>query len=188
MLVTGDIINGVEKYYSHSVRGSSISSIPIISDPMDTYLSQNQNGLATSLIGDVASIAMGAGLIAGTGGIGAAVGGAGSITAGVHGLMNTAASIGDAGNHYSNPPAFLGTALAANFNQRFWVVTKKLKVTNESKVREQFGYPYNMVDTLSFPQSGYIQTESCNVESDGSVPRWALEEINTLFNNGILVK
>jgi hypothetical protein len=50
MLVTGDIINGVEKYYSHSVRGSSISSIPNISDPMDTYLSQNQNGLATSLI------------------------------------------------------------------------------------------------------------------------------------------
>jgi hypothetical protein len=188
MLVTGDIINGVEKYYSHSVRGSSISSIPIISDPMDTYLSQNQNGLATSLIGDVASIAMGAGLIAATGGVGAALGGGASIAGGVNGLMNTAASIGDAGNHYSNPPAFLGTALAANFNQRFWVVTKKLKVTNEDKVRSQFGYPYNMIDDLAFPAAGYIQTESCNVESDGSVPRWALDEINHMFDSGVLVK
>jgi hypothetical protein len=155
---------------------------------MDTYLSQNQNGLATSLIGDVASIAMGAGLIAATGGVGAALGGGASIAGGVNGLMNTAASIGDAGNHYSNPPAFLGTALAANFNQRFWVVTKKLKITNEDKVRSQFGYPYNMVDTLTFPAAGYIQTEGCNVESDGSVPRWAMDEINAMFNSGVLVK
>ena len=44
------------KYFTQSVRGSSISSIPIISDPMETYISQNQNALATALIGDVASI------------------------------------------------------------------------------------------------------------------------------------
>lgn len=179
---------GTDKYYSHSVRGSSISSIPIVSDPMDTYLSQNQNALATSLIGDVASIAMGAGLIAGTGGLGAALGGAGSITGGVNGLMNTAASVGDAGNSYNNPPAFLGTALAANFNGKFWVITKRLHVTNETTVHARFGYPYNMVDVLTVPASGFIQTEGCSVESDGTVPRWAIEEINTIFNNGILIK
>jgi hypothetical protein len=189
MLKTGD-----GKYYSHSVRGSSISSIPIISDPLDTYLSQNQNALATSLIGDVASVLGGAAMMAtpagaALGGPMAALGGTMSMSAGLNGLMNTAANIGDAGNNYANPPAFLGQALAANFNQTFWVVTKRAKVTNEQKVHDNFGYPYNMVDTLSFPASGYIQTDACNVEStDGSVPRWALEEINTMFNNGVLVK
>lgn len=184
MLMSGD-----DKFYTQSVRGSSISSIPIISDPMDTYLSQNQNALATSLIGDVASIAMGAGLMAASGGIGAALGGAASVTGGLNGLMNTASSLGDAGNKYSNPPAFLGTALAANFNQHYWVVTRKAKVTNLTAVHDTYGYPYNMIDALTFPTSGYIQTEACMVEStDGSVPRWALEEINQMFNNGVLVK
>lgn len=103
--------------------------------------------------------------------------------------MNTAANIGDAGNHFNNPPAFLGTALAANFNQKFWIVTKKTIVENADIVHSTYGYPHNLVDTLTFPAAGYIQTEAAMVEStDGSVPRWALEEINNLFNNGILVK
>lgn len=189
MLMTNDY-----KFYTQSVRGSSISSIPIISDPLDTYLSQNQNALATSLIGDVASIAMGAAMMAnpaaaGFSGAAAALGGGMSISGGLNGLMNTAANVGDAGNNYANPPAYLGTALAANFNQRFWIVTKKTKVTNAVAVNSNFGFPYNMVDALTFPTAGYIQTEACNVESiDGSVPRWALEEINMIFNNGVLVK
>src|SRR5881392_708663 len=103
--------------------------------------------------------------------------------------MHTAANIGDAGNQFVNPPAFLGTALAANFNQKFWVVTRKANVTNETQVHDNFGYPYNMVDTLTFPVSGYIKTEGCTVEStDGSVPNWALSEINMMFDNGVLVK
>lgn len=189
MLTTGSNATGDYNIYGQSVRGSSISSIPIISDPLDTYLSQNQNALATSLIGDVASIAMGVGMVGATGGIGAALGGAGSVAAGVNGLMNTAAQVGDAGNNPVNPPAFLGTALAANFNGTFWLVTRTPKVTNSVKVWENFGYPYNMVDTLTFPASGYIETVHCSVEStDGSVPRWALEEINRIFDNGVLVK
>jgi hypothetical protein len=194
MLTTGSNATGDYNIYGSSVRGSSISSIPIISDPMDTYLSQNQNALATSLIGDVASIAMGAAMMAspaaaGLGGAAAALGGSMSASSGVNGLMNTAAQLGDAGNHYANPPAFLGQALAANFSGVFWLVTRSRKVTNAAQVNNTFGYPYNMVDSLSFPASGFIQTESCMVEStDGSVPRWALEEINAMFNNGVLVK
>jgi hypothetical protein len=188
MLTTGSNAGGNYNIYGQSVRGSSISSIPIISDPLDTYLSQNQNALATSLIGDVASIAMGAAGMAAGGPVGAALG-AGSVGQGLNGLMNTAAQVGDAGNTYHNPPAFLGMALAANFNGTFWVVTKTRNVTNAAQVHSNFGYPYSLVDSLSFPVSGYIQTEGCTVEStDGSVPRWALDEINTIFNNGILVK
>lgn len=186
-MLKSDIAN----YYTHSVRGSSISSIPIVSDPFDTYMSQNQNSLATSLIGDVASIAMGAGILASTGGIGAALGGGAGIAGGLNGLMNTAANIDTAmSQKASNPPAFLGTALASKFNQTFWVVTTKTNVENEQQVHDNFGYPFNMVADLTFPAAGgYIKTQGCNVSStDGSVPRWALEEINRLFDNGILVK
>src|SRR5699024_4839741 len=53
MLVSGDDI------YTNSIRGSSASTIPVLSDIADTYISQNQNSLTTSLIGDVATVGMG---------------------------------------------------------------------------------------------------------------------------------
>lgn len=181
--------SGTTTYYTQSVRGSSISSIPIVADPFDTYISQNQNALAVSIMGDVASIAAGTGLVAGTGGIAAALGGGAGIASGVNGLLNTAMNIDSARvQGYNNPPAFLGTALAARFSQRFWIVTIKTIVDNATTVNANFGYPYNMIDTLNFPAAGYIKTQGCSVSSDGSVPRWALQEINSLFDNGILVK
>ena len=166
------------KYYTQSVRGSSIASIPVISDIKDTYLSQNQNALATSLIGDVAGIA--GGVVAG--------GGAGSALAGLNGIINRYANISDMTGKTSNAPAFLGTALVASFNQSFWVVVTKQNVDNENHVHNNFGYPMNKVMPLNFPTSGYIKTQACSVSSDGTVPRWAIEEINQMFNNGVLVK
>src|SRR5699024_10269133 len=53
MLVSGDDL------YTNSIRGSSASTIPVLSDIADTYISQNQNSLTTSLIGDVATVGMG---------------------------------------------------------------------------------------------------------------------------------
>ena len=183
MLESGD-----ESYYTQSVRGSSISSIPIVSDPYDTYMSQNQNALATSLIGDVASIVGGIGAAASMGGFGAAFG-AGSAINGMNNIMTRVSSHNDLRNKRpSNPPAFLGTALASNFNQCFWVVVTKKKVENADLVHSQFGYPVEMAKALTFPESGFIQTEACNVYStDGSVPRWAIDEINANFDRGILV-
>lgn len=180
--------SGTESYYTQSVRGSSISSIPIVSDPYDTYISQNQNALATSLIGDVASIGAGVVVGAGTGGLGATVG-AGLAASGVNNIVNRLADLNDLkGARPSNPPAFLGTALASNFNQCFWLIVTQKKVTNADQVNAQFGYPVEMAKTLSFPSSGFIQTEACNVYStDGSVPRWAIDEINKNFDRGILV-
>lgn len=186
MLVTGD--GGYTgEVFTQSVRGSSISSIPIVSDPYDTYMSQNQNALATSLIGDVASIAGGVAIAAGAPGIGTAIGG-GSVLSGINGIINRSAGIKDSTSQYSNPPAFLGTALVSNYNQSFWIVTRKTGVENATEVHSNFGYPWNLVGALSFPSSGYIQTQGCAVMStDGSVPRWAMTEINGMFNNGVLV-
>lgn len=178
------MVTSSTKYFTQSIRGSSISSIPIISDPMETYLSQNQNSLATSLIGDVASV--GSAVIAGApAGVPGMV--AGGAMAGLNGVVSRQAGIADMAGTASNPPAFLGTALASSFNQTFWVVVTKAPVDNASAVNNNFGYPLNKVASLTFPSKGYIKTQGCNVSSDGSVPRWAIEEINGLFNNGILV-
>lgn len=181
------LMSGENVYYGFSARGSSISSIPIISDPYDTYMSQNQNALATSLLGDVASVAGGVGATVMSGGAGAAVG-APMAWQGVQGIMNTLGSVDDATSRYSNPPAFLGTALASNFNQSFWIVTTRPRIDNADNVHTYYGYPLGMLAPLTFPSNGFIQTEGCAVMSiDGSVPRWAISEINSMFNNGILV-
>lgn len=174
--------------FTQSVRGSSISSIPIVSDPMDTYLSQNQNALATSLIGDVASIVGGGAMAYGSGGILSGIGGA-MATSGMSNIVNRAASIKDMASKTSNPPAFLGTALARNFNQTFWLVTTKTGVDNADDVHTNYGYPIDMVKPLIFPKKGYIQTKQCQVYAkDGyAIPRWVLDEVNTIFNSGILV-
>lgn len=182
------MVTSSSKYYTQSIRGSSISSIPIISDPMDTYLSQNQNALTTSLIGDVASIGAGIAIAGATGGVGAVVGSS-AVISGINGIVSRQASIADmAGPASSNPPAFLGTALASTFNQSFWVVVTKNPVDNASIVNSNYGYPLNKVASLQFPASGYIKTQGCNVSSDGTVPRWAIEEINQMFNNGVAVQ
>jgi hypothetical protein len=200
MLTTGSYAGGNYNIYGNSVRGSSVASIPILSNPEDTYISQNQNSLTTSLIGDVANVAIGFGMM-GMGPLGRVIGagmsqdmisrqfGASTIASAGAGMLENWAQRQDGGGLNVNPPAFLGTALASNFNGTFWVVKTVQHVTNAGNVHDNFGYPYNMVDTLSFPSVGYIETQNCNVTStDGSVPRWALQEINTLFDNGILVK
>lgn len=181
-MITTD--NG-ETPYHLSVRGSTTGSIPILSDPYDTYISQNQNAITTSLMGDVASIGLGIGALSS----GNALIGGGTLASGIKGITNTFSGLADAKNSaQSNPPAFLGTALAANFHQKFWIVVMKTKVTNEEEVNTNFGYPHNMVAPLVPPASGYIQTDGCNVSSDGSVPLWAISEINRLFDSGILFK
>jgi hypothetical protein len=197
------LTNDAGELFAQSVRGSSVSSIPILSNPEDTYISQNQNALTTSLMGDVANIALGVGIMAATKNptmaaagmshgamdVGMMAWGAQSVLSGGTGALQNWAQREDGGQGYVNPPAFLGQALAANFNGKFWVVITSLHVTNATNVHNLFGYPYNMVDTLAFPDAGYIETQNCTVESlDGSVPRWAIQEINTLFDNGILVK
>lgn len=186
MLVSGDKPN--QAVYDQSVRGSSISSIPIVSDPYDTYMSQNQNALATALIGDVASIVGGGATAFMTGGLGAGIG-AGIATSGVNNIVNRWAQDQDMRvKPQSNPPAFLGTALANHYNQQFWIIIRRNHVDNAEEVHANFGYPYNMLGSLSFPSGGgFIQTEGCNVASDGTVPKWALDEINTMFNQGVLV-
>ena len=132
------MIKSDTKYSAQSVRGSSISSIPIISDPMQTYISQNQNALATSLIGDVATVFGGLAMIGSQGAIGT-----GATLSGLNGIINRQAMIEDMANKTSNPPAFLGTALASFFNRQFWTIVTKQAVDNANQVHGNYGYPLN---------------------------------------------
>lgn len=192
-----DLFSGASNYmvedsdgnqFTNSVRGASVSSIPILSDAMDTYLSQNQNALTTSLIGDVATTTVGLGLTYASPGVGM-LAGLPTAMGGINSIVSRASSIRDRKNmnNVGNPPAFLGTALAGPFNSTFWIVLTKDNVDNEEHVHSNYGYPIRRVQPLVFPSSGYIKTQGCSVSSDGTVPRWAIEEINRLFDSGIYV-
>lgn len=173
-----------DQIMGQSVRGSSSSSIPILSDPYETYISQNQNALSTALIGDVANIGMGLG--------GMMMGNpmsAGQIASGVSGMIGRNSSLKDMENTIpSNPPSFLGSALANNYSHGFWLIEQHAHVTNATEVNNQFGFPLGMVDQLTIPDDGYVQTVNCSVVSNGRVPQWAIQEINQRFDNGLRVK
>lgn len=172
--------NGL-KMTPFSVRGSALSTIPILSNPYDTYISQNQNTLAASLLGDTASLVIGGGMLASGNPLGAGMAMSGGSSA-----FSTLNSLSDAKNMIpSNPPAFLGSALVSDHNNWVYQVVTKKPYTNEAEVRDRLGYPYNVLDTLVIPSNGFIQTSNCSVSSDGSVPLWAINEVNQLFDNGI---
>lgn len=176
--------NGGNTPYHLSVRGSSTSTIPIISDPYDTYISQNQNTLTASLMGDVANMVMGVGgnIISGN-----LMGAGASAIRGLLSMQGRQAMLDDAQyKGFSNPPAFLGTALAGSFHQQFWQITIKTHVNNETEVHSRMGYPYEKFDNLTLPSQGFIKTLNCSVRSSGyPVPLWAIEEINNRLDEGI---
>ena len=161
-----------------SVRGGSLSTIPILSSPYETYISQNQNTMAVGLLGDVANL-----------GVGLATSDPIPAMAGGMGLVNTFSSLEDAKSSIpSNPPAYLGSALVGKFNQKFYLIVTKKPYDNASEVNARYGYPTHKLKALSIPSSGFVQTSNCSVSSNGNVPLWAISEINQLFNAGILFK
>ena len=177
--------NNGQKMSFLSVRGSSVGSIPILSDPYDTYISQNQNTLAASMLGDVANIAVG---IAGVGVPGGAALGASLIGQGAAGLLKTGVQQADARNMVpTNPPAFLGSALLASTNNNCFVQVIRKKEDNASIVHARFGYPHQRIESLVLPSSGYVQTKNCGIKTDGTVPIWAVDEINKMFDQGVEV-
>lgn len=160
-----------------SVRGGATTSIPIISDPFDNYISQNQNSLMATILGDVANL-----------GFGMITSNPASTVAGGTGLLNKVVSLADAKNEIpSTPPAFLGSALMPHYNKRFWVQYNYTLADNDVKVNERYGYPKNMVDEVIIPSQGFLKLQNCSVRGTGStsVPQWAIDEINNRLNEGI---
>ncbi len=161
-----------------SIRGGAMADIPVLSDPYDTYISQNQNTLKASLLGDTATLATGI-----------VMGEPMAMMKGIGGMFHQAVGLADAANVIpSNPPAFFGNAVLPTFNGRFYLLIVKKPYDNENYVHTRYGYPMNRIGPLTIPASGFIQTNNCSVSSTGGVPLWAINEINQLFNAGILFK
>jgi len=177
--------NGSSHLLGPSVRGGGTNTIPIVGDPMETYLSQNQNSLSVSMLSDVATVAGGVALTAT--GKGALLGG-GMMIAGARGIVSQQARSKDAGRTMTNPPAFLGSATISNLSNQFIQTEKYSKVSNRNLVHEEVGYPLGLMTPLSIPSIGFVQTQNCGVKSDGTVPQWAITEINSIFDNGLKVE
>lgn len=180
----------------HSVRGASVSGVPVAFSPEQQLMAINQTNRTTSLLSDVAGIAMGGAVIAGsvlaapaTGGVSLAGLTAGGVQAGssLINLFTRDEALRDSLNNHSNPPAYLGSALLPSFVSDVFIVITKVKNDNQTLVNERFGYPQNKLDTLTLPASGFIQTSECCV-SGANVPDWAKQEINLRFDNGIRFK
>jgi hypothetical protein len=171
----------------YSVRSGGLAGVPIAYDVQQQMFAANKSNIISGLAGDVASIGIGVAGIAGAGVTGGISGymGAGMIAKGAMGILGTMGSLADTINQQVNPPSYLGSALAANFGQSFFIVTTRGRADNATVVRARYGYPVNQVKTLTIPSSGYIQTQDCNV--GGNIPSWAREEINQLLNNGLRV-
>lgn len=185
-----DIFSGATNYmivsgnaaYTLSVRGGSLGAIPVIGDPLQTYIGESQNQRLLAATSDAASLVIGgARLLAGD------PLGAGGLMSGVKGLLNRRAAMSDMENKYMTPPAYLGSALVPHYNSQIWTVVTRMVPDNVEITRARYGYPQEHFAPLVVPPSGYIQTENCSVSSDGSVPKWAVDEINNLFNNGLLI-
>lgn len=173
------------KPLDNMIRGGAVGNIPVLSSPADSYISQNQNSLITQVLGDTAVLAgAGASLLA-TGGGSLPV--AGPIAASAAGsLLNTAGNIGDADRKPpSNPPAVLGAALEPHYPGQFWLIWSSQKFDNTVALREKMGVAVNAFVPVTIPSSGFIKTRGCAVKCTAAVPLWAVQEINSLFDNGI---
>ena len=107
---------------------------------------------------------------------------------GISNMISRSMGIKDMAGYSASPASFLGTALANEFNGLFWTNVLRQPVDNRTQVNNTFGYPLGKITNLTFPTKGFIQTQNCNVSStDGSVPIWAIDEINSMFDRGVLV-
>lgn len=173
------------KPYDGFIRQAGMSSIPILSSVMDSYISQNQNAMMTQIIGDVAMLG---GSIAGS----VATGGSatpfllpGMLASGKN-LVGAYGNIADANRQPpSNPPAMLNNTLAPHFDGIFYMLVTRTDVENEAQIHLKYGYPQNISKALNFPLTGFIQLQGCNIKTLGNIPLWAINEINDRFDNGL---
>ena len=163
-----------------SVRSSAIASIPIVGDPKDVYITQNQNALSTALLGDVAMI--GGGILATYFGM---PGGLMQVAHGVSGIGERNTRLKDLENQPTSPPAMLAPALVNSFNDTVYLDISYKDCTNETMVHEETGYPQHLLKTVTLPSNGFLQTQNCSVTTTGQPPQWAIEAINTQADMGI---
>lgn len=190
------IVNDEWELLPQSVRGSSVSGVPLAYSPEQQLMAINQTNKTTGLLSDVAGALMGGAQVVGgvlaapaTGGMSLTLAATGGLQVGSS-LLNAFTrddALKDTLHTHTNPPAYLGSALLTSFVNDVFMVVTNVKQDNASQVNSLFGFPQNKLDTLQLPQSGFIQTQEC-VISGLDIPNWAKQEINARFDSGLRIK
>lgn len=171
-------------------EGLVIGKLPICSWNTDVYtnwLTQNSVNIASSIAGDMGSIAIGGAMLSG----GMAIGGTGNVVSGVTGITGT---IGSIYQHSLIPPQINGDINAsdvtyASGDNRIDLCCMSIKQEYARVIDsyfDMFGYKVNTVKTPNITGRqnwNFIKTIDCN--ADGDIPQEDLDTIKKACNTGI---
>lgn len=171
-------------------EGLVFGKFPVCAWNTDVYtnwLTQNSINIASSIAGDMGSIAIGGSMIS----AGLTLGGAGNVVSGVTGIANT---IGSIYQHSLIPPQINGDMSASDVTYSgndFRIDLSCMSIKAEyARVIDSyfdcFGYKVNTVKVPNITgrsQWNYIKTIDCN--ADGDIPQEDLETIKKACNKGI---
>lgn len=171
-------------------EGLVVGKLPICSWNTDVYtnwLTQNSVNIATSIAGDLGSIAIGGAMLSS----GMAIGGSGSVVSGVTGIAGT---VGTIYQHSLIPPQINGDISSSDVtyaagNARIDLCCMSIKAEYAAVIDsyfDMFGYKVNSVKQPNITgrsQWNFIKTIDCNV--DGDIPQQDLETIKKACNAGI---
>lgn len=171
-------------------EGLVVGKLPMCSWNTDMYtnwLTQNSVNIATSIAGDLGSIAIGGAMLS----AGMAIGGAGSVASGVTGIYNT---VGTIYQHSLIPPQIngdqnVGDVTYASNNARIDLCCMSIKAEYAAVIDNYFSMFGYKVNTTKIPnitgrsQWNFIKTIDCNAEGD--IPQEDLNTIRKACDNGI---
>ena len=171
-------------------EGIVLGKLPICSWNTDVYtnwLTQNSINIASSIVGDMGSIAIGGAMLSS----GMTIGGAGNVLSGVTGIAGT---IGTIYQHSLIPPQLNGDVNASDVNYagnnaRIDLCCMSIKQEYARVIDsyfDMFGYKVNTVKTPNITGRqnwNFIKTIDCN--ADGNIPQEDLETIKKACNTGI---
>ena len=171
-------------------EGLMLGKTPVCAWNTDVYtnwLTQNSINIASSLVGDMGSIAIGGAMLEG----GMAIGGSGNAVSGVTGIAGT---IGTIYQHSLVPPQINGDlngsdVAYASGDNRIDLCAMSIKQEYAKVIDSYFDMFGYKVNTLKVPNItgrlnwNFIKTIDCN--ADGDIPQEDLETIRKACNSGI---
>lgn len=169
------------------LRSPGLGAINVVTDQAAAYQSQNRNQINASVLTDTAQIVGGAALIL-SGNPAGIASGIGMASSGIGNTVARKTMELDLENRISeSPTSFAGCATVYTYYNQFWIIKRSKAATNASVVHTRYGYPQRKFMPVSLPTSAnpYLQLEAANIKTDGTVPLWAVNEIEGILNNGI---
>lgn len=183
------LVNGEYQLTGHSTRTTGLSPIPLAYNEEQQLLAINQTNNRASMLSDVGNLAisgfgLGASLMTGNL-IGAGLSGAKIIGTFVD-SQNRKSALEDSLHNSQEQALFTGSALTLDYTNKVYQIITRENPTNSTNINSLYGYPQDKHKALSIPSpSGFVQTQECAVS--GPIPKWAIEEINQIFDNGLRV-